>query len=113
LFPIALILRRSGQPWQCRNNSHATASCKLSAPPNPIYLNFVAENAPADRLTAARSRARGCLRYLNHGVVREFDSDRKEMHSAQVEAGPISLLGATPKYRLLERYVALNVNDEK
>jgi hypothetical protein len=46
-------------------------------------------------------------------MVREFDSNRKETHSAQADAGSIALLRATPKYRLLERYVALNVNDEK
>jgi hypothetical protein len=34
-----------------------TASCKPSARPNRIYLNFVAENAPADDLTAPRPDA--------------------------------------------------------
>ena len=32
---------------------------------------------------------------------------------AEAEAGSIALLSATSKYRLLERYVARNVNDEK
>ena len=53
----------------------------------------------------------GRLRDLNHGVAREFDSDRGEMHSAQAES--IALLSNASKYRLLERYVAHNVNDEK
>jgi hypothetical protein len=87
-----------------------TASCKPSVRPNRIYVNFVAENAPP---RTPRSRRVGRLRYLNHGMVREFDSNRKETHSAQADAGSIALLRATPKYRLLERYVALNVNDEK
>jgi hypothetical protein len=57
-----------------------------------------------------------CLRGPNHGVVREFDSDRKETHSAQAEAkaGSIAFVASNAsKYRLLERYVARNVNDKK
>jgi hypothetical protein len=48
-------------------------------------------------------------------VLREFESDRKETIGASgAEAGIGSPVKSNaPKYRLLERYVAINVNDEK
>ena len=76
-------------------------------------MNFVAENAPTGGLSAALHARVGCLRNPHHGVAREFDSDHGETHSAQAEAESIALLSNASKYRLLERYVARNVNDEK
>jgi hypothetical protein len=69
---------------------------KSQRPLQPIVPGLAAKIFPSnssDRWQYSNARV-GCLRGLNHGVVREFDSDRKETHSAEAEAGSIALLRA-------------------